>query len=238
MLCYIDAFAGMGKITVSNEDKDGSPLIALKYNFNKYIFIEQNEEYANHLKKYLKNHPKNEIIEVVTGDCNDFLKKYMDGFGSNWRGVIFLDPYAMTLKWSSLEIISKTRKFDVWYLFPTSALIRCMPNNKIPNDSLSNKITQLLGTDEWRSCLYQDTAPDLFGEVGIERSNADKVFDYISKRLESIFPTVSKKTLSLKNTCNSEIFRLFFAISNPSKPAKKLSLKGADHILNNTGIER
>ena len=232
-LLYIDAFAGSGKITVNDETTDGSPLIALRYNFHKFFFIEGNEEYAFSLKNIIAEHPRKGDIEVSSGDCNEVLKKIIGNIGKYERGVIFLDPYAMDLHWDTLEMIAKTEKLDVWYLFPISALARCLPRAGRPDPSLHGKIKQMLGTDDWQS-LYKDSPQmDLFGEVAVERDDFDAVCKYVVKRLEAIFPAVAENSLRLKNTINSVMFYLFFAVSNPSKKAIDLSMRGAEYILKN-----
>lgn len=46
-LYYVDLFAGPGKCLIrgtNNEEVDGSPLIALKFNFAKYFFVESDEK--------------------------------------------------------------------------------------------------------------------------------------------------------------------------------------------------
>ncbi len=50
-------------------------------------------------------------------------------YSNYWHGVIFLDPYAMILNWDSLSSIANTKAFDVWYLFPLSAVNRVLPRN-------------------------------------------------------------------------------------------------------------
>lgn len=233
-LLYIDAFAGSGRITVNDETTDGSPLIALRYNFHKFFFIESNEEYAHSLKSIINEHPKKNNIEINSGDCNEILKKIIENMGNYERGVIFLDPYAMDLHWETLEMIARTKKLDVWYLFPISALSRCMPVNGIPEPSWCAKIKKMLGTDDWQSCLYKESPQlNLFGDTAIERKDFEAVCQYVIRRLETIFPKVAQNSLRLKNTINSVMFYLFFAISNPNDKAIKLSLKGAEHILKN-----
>jgi len=94
---------------------------------------------------------------VIREDCNNSLMKInkKKWYKDNWRGVIFLDPYNMGLSWECLEEISKTQIFDVWYLFPFMALNRNLYKDisKIPQTN-KDKITYILGTDEWKGCNY------------------------------------------------------------------------------------
>ena len=56
-LCYIDAFAGSGKIDIRGETAiPGSAIRALDYPFHKYYFFEKELSYITALKKeFLKN---------------------------------------------------------------------------------------------------------------------------------------------------------------------------------------
>ena len=52
---YIDAFARSGKTYLSNgEQVDGSATISLKYNFDKYYFLEIDKERKNELEEIVK----------------------------------------------------------------------------------------------------------------------------------------------------------------------------------------
>lgn len=137
-------------------------------------------------------------------------------FENYWRGVIFLDPYAMNLKWASLEAISQTRVFDVWYLFPLSALNRVLQKDgKIPKKN-KDKINELLGTSDWENEIYYESPQlSLFGEQELERVSLEKIQRYVINRLKLLFPGVSEKSLVLRNYNNSPLFNLCFATNNP-----------------------
>ena len=155
-------------------------------------------------------------------------------YKEKWRGVIFLDPYAMELSWEALEKISKTQAFDVWYLFPYSAVTRNLRNDsKIPKANES-KLTEIFGTDKWKEEIYAESPQmTLFGDSEIEKI-PDGLKQFIVKRLGETFPKVASNPTILKNANNSPLFLLCFAISNPNKTAQDLALKGAGHILRHT----
>ncbi|MDD2498107.1 MAG: three-Cys-motif partner protein TcmP [Desulfitobacteriaceae bacterium] len=237
-LCYIDAFAGSGNVDVKGIGKiPGSAVRAIYYPFDRYIFFEKNVEYAKELRQRIIQIDKTKKIQILTGDCNELLRtiESIDWYKNYWRGVIFLDPYAMQLKWSSLKIIKETGIFDVWYLFPLSALNRVLQRDgKIPE---KNKIiiNNILGTVDWEKEFYfQSSQMTLFGEPDIERKSIDHIGKYVIRRLKTIFPAVSDKSLVLRNQNNSPLFLLCFAVSNSNKTAIETSLKAADHILTHT----
>jgi three-Cys-motif partner protein len=179
--------------------------------------------------------PENKDVELNNEDCNNFLIEInkRDWRKENWRGVIFLDPYAMDLEWACLNKISATKVFDVWYLFPFMAVNRNLyKNGKIP---LANKekLDRILG-NSWESIIYSDSPQLSFLEENIkQKASINTIRNFILNRLKQTFPTVSDKALLLKNERNSPQFLLCFAGSNPSKGAKVLSLRAADYILSN-----
>lgn len=235
---YIDAFSGSGKeIIRTGKELEGSPLIALKYNFDRYIFIDKNKEYINQLKSEINSNPenRNKTIMYVIEDCNCFLQKYLteNPLNNYERGIIFLDPFALQVNWHTLKIISQTNKLDVWYLFNISALIRCLRRDGKFDEPLTIKINSILGTEEWFDELYKrNNQLNMFNEIEYSRDNIQDVLVYVKKRLKTLFPAVcdSPKQLKLQEK-NIVLFSLFFMCSNPSKGAVKLSLNLADYIL-------
>ena len=235
-LCYIDAFSGSGELKIkTGEELDGSAVRALRYPFDKYIFFEIDSGNFKTLQNLIHASSKKNTVESYNNDCNEFLIEIdkINWGKDNWRGVIFIDPYSMELPWECLEKISNTQTFDVWYLFPLYALSRNLYNNKqIP---LSNKIkiSKLLGTNSWEAELYRksDQMTLFEDEMDFQKIAIDGVTQYIVKRLEDTFPTVSRNAAVLKNSKNAPMFLLCFAGSNPNYKAKAISLRIANHIL-------
>lgn len=238
-LCYIDAFAGSGLVNIKGVGVvPGSALRALDYPFKKFIFIEKNKHYAAQLKKEILNRNRKAEVEIKVGDCNRELKTLLSypWYTRSWRGVMFLDPYAMDLSWDSLSAIQKTRVFDVWYLFPISALCRVLQKNgQIPPKN-REVINRLLGTNGWEKEIYfQSPQLSWFDQNDIERVAIGGIRNYVIKRLQTVFPAVSEKSLTLRNPRNnSPLFLLCFAVSNPSPRAIDLSLGVVNHLLTRT----
>ena len=236
-LCYIDAFAGSGRIELNDgTEVDGSAIRALKYNFDAFLFAEKKRQVIKELEDRV-NSDFPDVAKRVTfknEDCNDVLMKIdeKDWLGGHWRGVIFLDPYAMQLSWECLERISNTKALDVWYLFPFSAVNRNLNRNKKIHEANKKIISKILGTDDWEEAIYKESDQmTLFDQVDYEKEDTQGIKNYILDRLRSVFPTVSDNAVLLKNAKNSPYFLLCFAGSNPSQKAKSLSLKVADYLL-------
>lgn len=251
-LCYVDAFSGSGVIETKVGMTRGSALQALDYNFHRYYFFEEKRKYLDELEENLRQHPqyeaKKDRIICENEDCNNLLATihepswYRDG----WRGIVFLDPYAMQLDWKSLESIKQTQAFDIWYLFPYSSVMRCLSKKYPPDPAVSEKVSKVLGTREWKEDLYKKLPPDsqrrLFSEPEYaseeqteERVNAMAVEEYIVGRMERLFGMgFLKKSLNLRNSKNSTQFLLFFACSNESESAIRLSHRIAGHLIDNS----
>lgn len=240
-LCYIDAFAGSGEVKVRGIGPiPGSSLRAIDYPFKRFIFIDSNEDYIKILSENIRRKKPSLNPEFIMGDCNELLATInsINWYEMYWRGVIFLDPYAMNLKWSSLEAIARTKVFDVWYLFPLSAVNRLLRKDGEIFESHRQKINDIIGTEEWERELYRESLQmTMFGEPDVERVSIDGIASYWNRRLKTIFPGVAERPLILRNPeNNSPLFLLCFAVSNRSPDAIRISLKAADHILTHTSI--
>lgn len=235
-LIYIDAFAGSGKTELqSGETIDGSALISLKYNFDKYYFIELDEERSRCLNEEINTrfHEKKDKVKVITGDSNSELKKLFRSLTVYQRGVMFLDPYAMQLEWDVLETAKQTNILDIWYLFPLNALTRNLYKKMSMPIATKNKVTQILGTNEWEKELYHQSAQlSIFGDEPLERVNFDRLVDFVRQRLINSFPYVSPQSRMLKNSNNSPMFILFFMMTNKSGKAIGLGSKVVTDIFN------
>jgi three-Cys-motif partner protein len=235
-LCYIDAFSGSGNVELKDgQVVDGLALRALRYDFDSYYFFEKNEEYYNALSAKIKTSfsDKRDKIEIKNSDCNEFLQgiDQRRWYEENWRGVIFLDPCAMDLEWSSLEKISRTEAFDVWYLFPFSAVTRNLPRSGVIQPANESKLTKVLGSADWMQHIYEESQQQTLFEQPDLIKVPDGLKQYILSRLNDTFPTVAPNPALLRNEKNSSLFLLCFTGSNPGEKAKERALAGANHIL-------
>ena len=248
---YIDAFAGTGEIETKDGEQflAGSARLALEADkkFDYYYFIEGDNEKASELQKMINTEfpHMRRITRVYCGDANDKLAQIIGDV--DWRfhrGLLFLDPYATQVNWTTLETVAGTNSIDVWYLFPFSALNRMLPKNG-KYENWEKCLDRLLGDSSWQTEFYKsDPQLSLFDYIDnpdnptetdrkIKDADPEHIKTYIISRLETIFPCVSKNPRIFKNSKNSPMFLFCFAISNDSPKAQKLALRIADHILKN-----
>ncbi len=238
---YIDAFAGTGSVDIKIDGKeitiDGSARIALAGTcpFDEYIFVEQNKRRASELSKLRDEFPYRHIT-IYTNDCNDLIKQMCQDPNLKYsRILLFLDPYSTEVAWSTIAEIAKTDVIDLWYLFPFSAMNRMMPKNGKISDGSEKKLNSLFGDDSWKNLYHKPKQCSLFeDEDDIERqTDNDQVIEYILAKLNSVFERVFERPAVLRNSKNSPLFALFFAMTNQSPRAQQLAIKLAESILDN-----
>lgn len=254
---YIDAFAGTGARESAEADQSeqlsllddldevskGSARIALECDppFHAYAFIERDEQKAEALRQ-LTGEFSERISTVYCREANDALQQICDQ--TNWRktrAVLFLDPYGMQVKWSTLQAIAGTKSIDMWILCPTGmGFNRMLAKNGRISEAWKACITNAFGCNDWEAAFYsRDEVTDLFGEP-IERVEKTVTIAgleaFFRRRLETIFSAVLPTSLPLQNSRGQLMYNLIFAVGNPNgvKPA----LKMAAHIIKTSKSKR
>ena len=240
-LIYIDAFAGTGEVelTAIDEEKkefiEGSAKIAVDVDdksFDEYIFVEKDQDRYIQLDS-LKEVNQNKNIQIENEDANDFLQNLQKDW-RRYRGVLFLDPFATEVEWTTIEKIASFKALDTWILFPTSAIARMLPRKKEP-DSISpewaNRLTRIYGDESWRDLYSINPQTSLFGDEEQQRpEGVDRLIEIYKNKLTQLFGNrFLKKSRTLKNSKNSALFEFLFCVGNPKGigPARRI----AEHIL-------
>jgi len=251
-LWYIDAFAGSGSRTVEvtaggmlegsptrieELELAGSARRALRVDppFHRFVFIEGNRGRFRDLTRLKEDHP-DRLIDCHPGDANEVLRELFhsppwsfqnEGRGEH-RAVTFLDPYGMSVQWSTLKMLASTRSVDVWYLFPLEAVNRQLSGDlQRVDESKQLKLDEIFGTTEWRKDLYSTTAFDgLFGDmikqttkVGSKR----EIEAYALSQLATVFSYVSAP-IPLNGPGRGKIFSLI-CLANPASYAAEALIK-------------
>jgi hypothetical protein len=233
-LIYIDAFAGSGIASLRTDEViEGSASLAMNYDFDEYYFIEYDFDRLTELKKYIDDKYPNKVkkIKYIQGDCNIELPKIFDFLGPYKRGIMLLDPYAMELKWDILKEAQRTKILDIWYLFPFMAVNRCLKSDGEIPEKLKLTLDYILPKGWYEALYFKNPQYNMFDTVEYKRVDFEKLIDFIYDELNKIFPYVgpSKK---LKNSKNTLLFILYFAVSNPSPKAVALAKKVVTDITN------
>jgi three-Cys-motif partner protein len=263
-LLYIDACAGSGSSiprsalnTPSNQnglglleaensilDADqiivGSAIRALGIvtPFDRYLFNDVKKSNVDALKAQVETNFSHlhDRITITQFDANKMLCDMCDRV--NWRtsrAVVFIDPFGLQIRYSTLQKLAKTKAIDLWYLVPVFAMYRQIRGDGAVLEDGGKSVDEALGTEEWRHivAVQEKGQIDLFGEQQVISKRAVDVawFEKVAKdRLKLAFDDrVVEQVLPLGRNGLHE-FSLMFAWANPSDKAK-LAAKLARAVL-------
>lgn len=239
---YVDAFAGTGYRTESPKSQassipsatdensvyeeeatdfqKGSAVRALEtpIPFDRYVFIEKKAEHIQELQKLEQQFPDlaNRMF-FRRGEANAELQTWCKAMQRDERAVVFLDPYGMTVEWRTIEALAQTNKVDLWILFPIGMGInRMLLRSGPPEGAWSDRITTVLGTNDWKTAFYQPAAQtSMLDPNALEKvASFDAIGAFFLNRLRTIFSDVAPNPYYLRNSKNTPLYLLCFAASN------------------------
>jgi three-Cys-motif partner protein len=236
---YIDAFASTGRVKLRRPKGsvkfgffpppdpfiDGSARRALSVErpFDRYYFVDIERWKCERLERLRTAFPPlDKRIEIECGDANRFVRRFcrrMDTESS--QALIFLDAPGTVVGWKTIETIARTGAVDLWYLFPLGIAVNRLLKRRGDRISEPGKKTlrYIFGTDEWEQEFYRPKRLQGFSpEPGATVKVADfkDITAFFLRRLSTVFPHVSKKTLALYNRRGNPMFILCFASADPN----------------------
>jgi three-Cys-motif partner protein len=250
---YVDAFAGTGyrvqrqnqfqmpDIFAESNDQEtqellkGSAKLALEVEppFDRFVFVETDAAKVSELQALKAKHPdKADQIDIVCADANEFLQEYCAK--QNWRqhrAMLFLDPFATEVVWTTVQAVAATKAMDVWILFPLMAVNRLLA--KDVSKSFRKRLDTIFGTTEWFERFYRTTKEDdIFGQsLETVRKACDfkGIGDFYAERLRAVFAGVAAERCVWDNSRGSPLFQFFFAAGN--EKGAPIAVGIADDIL-------
>ncbi len=239
-LIYVDAFAGTGRCKIKNDSGghdviDGSAKIALDCapGFHQFRFIEKKKVHQAELADLISAHPNGKKASIATRSAEDLLPSILLGYDWNrHRGVLFLDPFGLQCNYQLLQQIAATKALDVFFLVSLSGLYRqAAIKESGVDEGKAMKLTNFLGTDEWRNEIYIREQGDFFDGPQRSRDRGwNAILEFTTKRLRGVFPYVGDPNLmGISN--GAPLFALYFAVSNPNPKAIGLAKRVSNEIL-------
>ena len=244
-LMYIDAFAGTGQLKLSSEEDlvdvrgfvSGSAERAIKIDnkpFDELIFVEKKLDRFAELKTLRATYSKRKI-EIVHSEANAFLADLHENWKS-CRGVLFLDPFATEVEWSTIETIAGFNALDTWILFPTGAIARMLPTSQQPEDispEWAKRLTRIFGDESWHDLYKENPQRHLFRNVEFQRDpGVDGLIAIYKKNLKNLFGNrFLNKSRPLRNSKNSKLFEFLFCVGSPNPKAIAPAKRIANYIL-------
>jgi len=217
----------------------GSASIALNCAppFHKLFFVEKIASRARALEK-LAERAQGRNIKIVQGDANVEVPTYLATLSRSERAVVLLDPYGMTVEWTTLKQIAATKLADVWYLFPLSGLYRqATLDSRNIDASKEAALTRIMGPHDWKKALYEPKPTgDLFGDDSdIRTADPKRMAEWVKECLQTIFPGVHGPKILYQRRKNGKqgppLYALFLLISNPEPKALGLAKRFATSVL-------
>lgn len=227
--------------------RHGSPLLALDATpgFHEFIFIERDAATLSQLETQVREHPSlnGRPVEFINDDANHAITKICrQEWSRSRRATIFLDPFALQLRWSTIEDIAQTEGMDMWMLFPAMGVNRMLPRSGEVPEVWAQRLTETFGDSTWRQEFYAVTEQpqgELFAEYqgdGKESKLGDpfgRLSRYVTRRLKTVFADAVESPLVLKTESNSPLFLLCFAVAN--KRGAPIAKRIAEHIIKKHG---
>lgn len=249
-LMYIDAFAGSGLISIRDRDEEakhfieGSALRAAKVDdrrFDELLLVEKDSAQYAELQNRVSAF-EDERIQTYNRDANDFLQE-LDRNWNRHRGVLFLDPFATEVAWTTIEKVASFNALDTWILFPVMAVCRMLERHHMPCERHASVLTHVYGDDTWMHLYRLSEQQDLWKAATNERDKGTEGFIRIYKdRLHKLYgERFMEHSASLCNSKNGKLFEFIFCVGSPDKKAIRLAKKIARHIIEHqqrTGLSR
>lgn len=148
-LSYVDFFSGPGRSLIrdTGTEVEGSPLIALKYDFAQYVFVDMPGVIAT-LRERLKKHPKKDFVRLIEGDCNAVIENIRSALPANHLTLAFIDPTGIQIQFQTIERLVHKRKVDLLMTIQFGMGIRM--NIRQYTSAESAALSEFLGSDSWR----------------------------------------------------------------------------------------
>ena len=225
-ILYLDLFAGQPE-GMKRDDPDsrilGSTIRALEeLGYSAYYrFFEKKKRVAFSLEARLSEKYPNREFEVIVGDCNNTIYSTLDSLlGKNntpnlskFPALAFLDPFGLTIRWSTLEAIANFKRKvveDPNNRVKTKAeqliLHSDMGISRTSGISKTKKITELYGTDAWKEINNRKIS----GEITPKQARIHYI-NLLRYQLKFKLNYEFTKALFFETSGNSPLYTLVFA---------------------------
>ncbi|HVN08940.1 MAG TPA: three-Cys-motif partner protein TcmP [Patescibacteria group bacterium] len=209
-LYYVDLFAGPGRcwIRETGEEIDGSPLIALKFNFSKYFFFESDPRCYEALEARVKVRApeKLEKIRLIPGDCNRQISE-VEPPGSSALGTAFIDPTGISqIAFKTIRQLTAHRKIDLIMNFPEGMGIRMNLHQYTDNEGTA--LDTFMGSAKWRDRFHTNI-------TSFNQACKQIAEEYLDNLRALDYQVVDGSQIPVKTAQNQLLYYLLFASKDP-----------------------
>jgi three-Cys-motif partner protein len=261
-LWYIDAFAGTGSRTTTKQVGgllDGVPVedvdeilegsarraLAVTPPFDHLRLIERRRDHFSALSSLRDEFADRDVLPLF-GDANSVLPRI---FGNppwtagpdSWkqRSLVFLDPYGVSVKWETLQLLANTGRADIWYLVNLKGVCQQMPRAHGRLDPGKRAMLDaFFGGADWEDQFYSfepsrqlNMLDELASQDASRSVTREKLGAFYRQRLhEKLFEYVSDP-ISLRVRSADDYFHLYLMSNNKSERAQRLIKAIASSII-------
>lgn len=237
---YVDAFAGSGAYlpkrgSVTDDANEatefalGSARIALTLDrsFTRYVFVDTDEQKLSALRTFVESDTSlGRRVTYLVQDANDAIETFVRS--QNWqrtRALVFLDPFGMQVRWTTIETLGRSGGTDLWLLYPAMAVQRMLPKKGVPSSANAHKLTEVLGSDVWRNWYKPSPQASLFSPEAtmVKSISLEQIAETVKDSMRRSFKDVSHRHLVLKNSLGAPLFLLLFATNKGGKTALRIA---------------
>jgi len=206
-LYYADLFAGPGQCIMrdTNEEIDGSPLIALKFNFAKYFFFEADEQNYKALVSRVKTRSPEKDVLAIHGDCNQEIDQVEPPPGS--LGLAFIDPTGVSpIAFETIRKMTANQKIDLIINFHEGMGVRMNIHQHTKKEG--SALSDFIGSNQWREDFKN--APSSIDEV------CRKISHEYQQNLRGLgYQVIDGDQIPVRTDKNVLLYYLLFASKHP-----------------------
>ena len=202
-LTFIDLFAGPGRCFIEKMEieEDGSPLIALQYPFNKYIFVEESAFLMDALKKRCAQSPKVGSIVFIQDDSNSGISRVIQEIPVENLNLAFIDPTDIDIHFETIKAFAAV-----------SNGVDLLMNIQYGMDIKRNFQTYRGQGEISKLARFMGTDFDLS-----ELKEPRDVIETYKIRIGGLgYKTVEFRDIAVRNMKNSQMYFLLFASKHPT----------------------
>jgi three-Cys-motif partner protein len=149
---FIDLFAGNGRARVreTGEHIDGSPLIAINGDHERFTDVVLCELNAGNAEALRRRVAGDRRVRVVEGDCNETIVQIIEDemIPRNGFGIALLDPFAPSaLSFETVRRLASFPHIDLIINFPTGSIRRNFKNPEHVTRYMGRRVDMLHGDD-------------------------------------------------------------------------------------------
>ncbi len=144
---------------MASEEFDGSPFVALNYDFASYHFVEEDPSLFAALKKRTDNHLKRDLIHLYDRSWIALAKEGAFSFPPATLVVAFVDPTGISqLPMSAMQMLMRIPRVDLLVTIQYRLGIVLNAPQFTRSGSDDTVLDQFLGSSKWRSWPVRDSS--------------------------------------------------------------------------------